>query len=328
MMVMHEQIFFALGRQNHQSQMRSKTMSGLEVTGDYSPFIESDPSSDAEHLKSIMETYGYLFFRSLVSIQEILKVRRSIFKMLSRANLLDPTTDVMEGIAAPDVRSGIEERPEATGIYRDLLQLPEFHMLPSQPVFIDIARKLLGGDVTIHARRITRMTFPGSAKLATPPHQDYYYIRGPVETYTCWVPLGDCPRELGCLAVWPGSHRSGFLEHNVPASGAIGGHGVPVNESEAQWHTSDFYAGDALFFHSHTIHKALPNLTSHRIRLSTDNRYQRLQDSPYLQNLQGDMRLATVISAAGGESPITKSLAVFGSSEKMPDPEGVRSNDV
>jgi len=41
------------------------------------------------------------------------------------------------------------------------------------------------------------------------------------------------------------------------------------------WHTTDFKAGDALLFHSHTIHKALPNLTPDRLRLSTDNRYQR-----------------------------------------------------
>ena len=57
--------------------------------------------------------------------------------------------------------------------------------------------------------------------------------------------------------------------------GAAGGCGVPVDPAEAVWHTTDFAAGDALFFHAYTIHKALPNLSGDRLRLSTDNRYQR-----------------------------------------------------
>jgi ectoine hydroxylase-related dioxygenase (phytanoyl-CoA dioxygenase family) len=76
------------------------------------------------------------------------------------------------------------------------------------------------------------------------------------------------------LAVWPGSHRQGFIEHNVKHAGAVGGRGVPVDESQVEWYTTDYEVGDALFFRSYTIHKALPNLTKDRLRLSTDNRYQ------------------------------------------------------
>ena len=85
--------------------------------------------------------------------------------------------------------------------------------------------------------------------------------------------------ELGGLAVWPGSHRRGYIEHTESHPGAIGGRGVPVDETEAEWHTSDFGIGDALFFRSYTIHKALPNLTPDTLRLSTDNRYQQHEDT-------------------------------------------------
>jgi len=61
--------------------------------------------------------------------------------------------------------------------------------------------------------------------------------------------------------------------------GATGGSGVPVDEQEAAWHSIDFQAGDVLFFHSYTIHKALPNLSGTRLRVSTDNRYQRPEDA-------------------------------------------------
>ncbi len=78
---------------------------------------------------------------------------------------------------------------------------------------------------------------------------------------------------------WPGTHRRGFLDHSVHHPGAVGGCGVPVDPSEATWHTTDFAPGDALFFHAFTIHKALPNLSGDRLRLSTDNRYQRHGDT-------------------------------------------------
>ena len=40
------------------------------------------------------------------------------------------------------------------------------------------------------------------------------------------------------------------------------------------WVGGDYEIGDAIFFHSHTVHKALPNQSPDRIRLSVDYRYQ------------------------------------------------------
>jgi ectoine hydroxylase-related dioxygenase (phytanoyl-CoA dioxygenase family) len=45
-----------------------------------------------------------------------------------------------------------------------------------------------------------------------------------------------------------------------------------------EWQAGDFAAGDVMIFHSHTVHKALPNLTRDQLRLSTDNRYTRVGD--------------------------------------------------
>ena len=54
--------------------------------------------------------------------------------------------------------------------------------------------------------------------------------------------------------------------------------GITLDETNTAWHTTNFKAGDALFFHSYTIHKALPNLSANQLRISTDNRYQLSQD--------------------------------------------------
>ena len=61
-----------------------------------------------------------------------------------------------------------------------------------------------------------------------------------------------------------------------PAFGA-GGVGIDTEPLEADglhWVSGDYEIGDAMFFHSHTVHKALPNQTSDKIRLSVDYRYQ------------------------------------------------------
>ena len=89
-----------------------------------------------------------------------------------------------------------------------------------------------------------------------------------------WMPLGDCPREMGPLAVAAGSHTTGILPTKV-GSGA-GGMDIAA-PIPGTWVTGDFAAGDALIFQDVTVHKALPN-RSRSIRMSFDARYQELSE--------------------------------------------------
>jgi ectoine hydroxylase-related dioxygenase (phytanoyl-CoA dioxygenase family) len=242
------------------------------------PFIQTDKDANMFALRDAMNETGYLFFRGLLPAEDVLAVRHEVLQLCSEAGWLDPSRAIDEGIAAPGQEPLKEGMPEYMEVYRKVLKLPSFHDFPTHPLLMNIARQLIDGEVLVHPRRIGRITFPHFESAATPPHQDHFYIRGAVETYSCWIPLGDCPMELGGLAVEPGSHQQGFLEHSVASSG-VGGKGVPVDENETQWHSSDFAAGDALFFHAYTIHKALPNKTNDRLRISTDNRYQHEGDA-------------------------------------------------
>jgi ectoine hydroxylase-related dioxygenase (phytanoyl-CoA dioxygenase family) len=53
-----------------------------------------------------------------------------------------------------------------------------------------------------------------------------------------------------------------------------GGRGIDTESLGLEWACGDFRLGDALLFHSHTVHKALPNTDPERLRLSVDYRYQ------------------------------------------------------
>jgi ectoine hydroxylase-related dioxygenase (phytanoyl-CoA dioxygenase family) len=251
----------------------------VDQTMSYRPFVESDVGSPASVLRDTMAEQGYLFFRGLVPAEDVLAARRAVLAHLREAGWLDPRGGEDEAVVAPGVAPTTEGRPEYMAVYRKVLKTPLFHDFPCHPALMAVARALIDGEVLVHPRRIGRLTFPNFTEATTPAHQDHFYIRGAVETYSCWTPLGECPLELGGLAVWPGSHARGFVEHSVRHPGAVGGHGVPVDEAEAIWHTADFRAGDALFFHAYTIHKALPNLTLDQMRISTDNRYQRAGDA-------------------------------------------------
>ena len=256
-------------------------LEAVEKQTNYYPFVESDPKASASKLRTQLHENSYLFFRGLVAPEKILKVRRAVLEVCMQAGWLDPNTDVMDAIVRPGMKPTSEGKPGYAPVYRKVLQLPLFHEFPNDPNLLAIAGMLLeipAEEVLVHPRRIGRLTFPNNKGATTPPHQDYYYIRGSVDTYSCWIPLGECPIELGGLAIMPGSHREGYREHTAKFPGAVGGVGLPVDESTAIWHTTNFGLGDALFFHSHSIHKALPNLTGDRLRVSTDNRYQRPQD--------------------------------------------------
>lgn len=255
--------------------MTEATTSNNDLLG---AFVEADASAPVAQLQAQMEHDGYLFFRNLVPRDEVLAVRHEVLALCAEAGWLDPTSDLMDGVVAPDSTPLTEGQGPYMAVYRKVLKLPSFHDFPAHPELMRIAQILLGDQVLVHPRRIGRMTWPHNTEVTTPPHQDFYYIRGSVQTYSCWAPLGACPIALGGLAVWPGSHTRGYLDHSVHHPGAVGGCGVPIDPAEARWVSADYEPGDALFFTSYTIHKALPNLTANCMRLSTDNRYQRPND--------------------------------------------------
>ena len=137
--------------------------------------------------------------------------------------------------------------------------------------------KIVGREVLPHPQKIARLWFPKYTAHTTPIHQDFVHFQGNFQTYTCWAPVGDCPIELGGLAVLPGSHKvNNVMEHHF----SLGAGSLCVNEEElsGEWHSTNYEVGDTLIFPALTIHKALPNLTEDRLRVSLDNRYQAVDD--------------------------------------------------
>ncbi len=236
------------------------------------PFTDSVPLlNDPENLRKRAGKDGYLFFKGLVDAQEVWSVRKQILQKCAQHGWLAVGSDPMKGVVRSDmsITEGGDDRWQA--FYKDVLKIRDFHALALQPAILDVFEKLFDEKVLPHSRNICRAMFPESKAYSTPPHQDHYYIGGTEETWTNWMPLGDCPVELGGLAVAAGSHRQGM--YAVHKAQGAGGHGVDVSD-DSLWVGDDFSCGDVLILHSHTVHQGRDNLSGDRLRLSVDYRYQ------------------------------------------------------
>lgn len=238
------------------------------------PFTDSNNAlEDGAELKRRMAQDGYLFFKNLVSQERVLETRLEIVGLLQSAGWLKEGKEPMDVISAPGANY-VEPLPAYMQVYNELIKGEAFNRLALEPRLIKMLDTLFGEQTLAHSRNIARIIFPQNTLYTTPSHQDYIHIQGTMDTYTAWMPLGDCPKELGSLVVLQGSHRAGVLP--VEAAYGAGGLGIDTESLPYQWVGSDFECGDVVVFHSLTVHKALPNLAEEQIRLSVDFRYQPL----------------------------------------------------
>jgi len=228
-----------------------------------------DGAALAERLKHD----GYLFIRGLVPADTIENVGQQFVDIVAQGGWLDPNFPKKARIANKNVVCADPE-PEFLKVFRNFYLSQDSHALKHHSNIIGLFERIFGEEVLVHPLFVARNIFPQKEKLTTRPHQDYVHIQGTAETMTVWLPLHDCPSDMGGLAVAEGSHKQGVHEFTV-ASGA-GGLEV-IAPFDGQWRFGDFAVGDALIFHSMMVHKGMDNKTRN-IRHSIDARYQRASD--------------------------------------------------
>ena len=233
----------------------------------------ADLLDDPRALAQRLNVYGYLFIKGLLPRAAVLRVRAKFLEATAAAGWLEAGTDVDAAIADP-AKACVDPQAPFIDVLRRFYRAEEAHALKLHPNIMGLFERLFGEPVLAHPLLIPRCIFPQRPEFTTPAHQDYPHIQGTTETLSLWWPLGDCPAEMGGLAIARGSHVEGVRAFTV-SSGA-GGMAV-IDPLEGDWVAGPLEAGDALIFHSLTVHKGLPNL-SDRLRLSLDNRYQRASE--------------------------------------------------
>jgi hypothetical protein len=221
---------------------------------------------DLPSLRQRLAEDGYLYLRDFMDPVPLLRARADILDLCRQAGWLKPGSALMEGLSDGVYRH--EGQESYKPVYRQIVRLASFNACAESPLLLQLFRGLFQQPVLAHPRNICRLAFPGGDQ-PTQPHQDFQYIRGSKETYTCWIPTSGVPAKLGGLAVQPGTHKLGFLPHSRTVG--AGGFGVQV---DAPWVGGNYALGDILIMHSHTVHAARDHRDSQRIRISFDFRYQ------------------------------------------------------
>ena len=240
--------------------------------------FQVDPLQDSTDLLSQPKAFrrqatedGYLFFSNLLDSAKVLILRQQIMAICEKHGWTQAGTDCMEGLANPELLVVEGGDPRWQEFYGDVQKLRDFHQLALDENIIRAFDMLCGETVLPHSRNICRLVFPNSSSHSTPPHQDNLYIGGSAETWTAWIPCGDCPEVLGGLAVAIGSHHQGQLADKE----AIGPGGRQVAVSTAQvWVGGDYSCGDVIILHSLTVHQGRDNQSGNQLRASCDFRYQ------------------------------------------------------
>jgi ectoine hydroxylase-related dioxygenase (phytanoyl-CoA dioxygenase family) len=221
-------------------------------------------------LREQMQTKGYALLRGLIPRDAIRSALSAVTGVLSSAEWLKAASDPLDRVPADGAAFG-DPDPVFKRVYQDVFNLELFHGLPHQPALRKVMEMLVGEDAFVHPKPIGRLIFPNCERLVVHAHQDYEFMGGDPEFFTVWIPMHDCPVEMGALRILEGSHRFGVQHHRRE------GLHVPEIPLEAvagdDWAGGDVYAGDVLIFHSLTVHAASPNV-SRQMRISLDCRFQ------------------------------------------------------
>jgi ectoine hydroxylase-related dioxygenase (phytanoyl-CoA dioxygenase family) len=237
----------------------------------------SDPTAPIADLRDQLRTQGYLWLRGILPLAAVAQLRARYLR----------------GYHAAQGRTGDERKFlmefVRTAAYEAFCLLPEIWMF---------YEKLLDGAVYLHKRKIVRHFSPGDPNC-TGAHYDLTYLRGGTDSVcSSWIPLNDCPVEMGGLVYLEGSDAFGrqteaeYSRKNadLPPDERISAYNKNMttgwlsknlaelaDKLDTRWLVADYAAGDMVIHTAYMIHAATTNQAD-EIRLSTDIRYQRIRD--------------------------------------------------
>ncbi len=144
---------------------------------------------------------------------------------------------------------------------------------------LDAVESIVGPEITCSPIQHIRPKPPatsdgeGTGSLgAVPWHQDAGVMMEEAEDtniVTCWLPLGDSTREMGCLQALPGVNRIGYVKHQAAGGTTVAPGQIPDMDPV----DLECRRGDVIFMHRFIPHRSMPN-RSDRCRWSMDLRYQ------------------------------------------------------
>jgi len=293
------------------------------------PFREFRIGDDPERIRSSFDDNGYLLFKAVLNRDAVLAVKAELTNALRAQGFV--RYDAAEPVATPGASAIEVDSDRIYGLRSpvELMASPELQQL------VDLA---YGETGYVTPTLGIRHVMPADEPYATPPHQDFFYIRESDEFRMVWIPLMDIEIANGGLAIAAGSHRHGLQEHvefDGVYSYVLKGRrqkGVRRDDIRGTWTSSRVEVGDVLMFHSCAVHKSLPN-TSDLVRLALNaityparlpRIWQAERTAPELQVFRNELK--RICEAEGIDGDLFEEVAIEGMKQgEEPSPQLVHA---
>ncbi|MEM1114533.1 MAG: phytanoyl-CoA dioxygenase family protein [Pseudomonadota bacterium] len=242
------------------------------------PLLVSSAAESCEALRARFQTWGYLYFPGQADGDRCDSLLEEIVARL------DP--EVVLGADGPQLAGRpITETDEVWDrCYPEIQALEAFHRFFHEEDLLELMR-VIGGDMPfVYPMKMARVATPRRLGHETPPHQDAHSHNAPERMAGIWVALHDAGKGMGRLKILPKSHLGGVRP--VFEAQGVGGVQCEVYPQELTWHVSDVRRGDVILFHCCTVHRAEPNTSSDRVRISVDTRFTEFGTPVFSTNLE------------------------------------------
>ncbi len=207
---------------------------------------------DAAGIRAFWEENGYYVARGVFSPSEVVELESSFDRIVGQlissgenvnARWAGAATDKIDGGDSVILHTHNVQTFSATWL-RALLN----------PNFLAATTAILGEDVILHHTKLFQK--PSEKGAPFPMHQDWTYFPSVNDTMMAGViHVSDASDEMGCLRVYPGTHKLGRVEGTSGATQSDLLDQYPLEGATIL----EAKAGDVAFFHYFTLHGSMPN---------------------------------------------------------------------
>ena len=254
-------------------------------------------NTSVAELRQQFRAQGYLWLKGFFPQEDILALRRRYYQQMQPTGIVAPSDDLVEGLY-----SGQRDTTGmSTKLQLEFVRLAAYESFCFHPKLWRFYEVFLNGGVYLHKRKLVRNSWPGE-ETTTGAHYDLVYLRGGTDTVcTSWIPLGDCPVEMGGLMYLESSDATGrklevefaakstdltpeqrisaYNKHMTNSGWITKDVNAIADKFDARWLLADYEVGDMVIHSAYMIHASTQNFDpQNRMRLSTDIRYQRIRD--------------------------------------------------
>lgn len=201
--------------------------------------------------KSYFDEYGYYIAKGVYSPSEVAALEDDFDRIVDQ--LLRSNEEVnarwggpeMEKIGGDTVVIHTHNVQQFSGRWLGAL---------THPGFLKVATSLLGPDIVLHHSKLFQK--PPEKGAPFPMHQDWTYFPTINDSMIAGIiHVSNATDEMGCLRVYPGSHKLGRIE------GTSGQSQSDLLDQYSLEKATPLEAepGDVVFFHYFTLHGSMPN---------------------------------------------------------------------